>query len=49
MKDNLCFFIRVPFDTDAVLLIQNISMTVIGPAAALRSFSALVQVVVLSL
>ena len=28
MKDNLCFFIRVPFHAHTVLLIQNISMTV---------------------
>lgn len=49
MKDSRCFFIRVPFDTHTVLLIQNISMTVIGPGIALRSFSALVQVVVWSL
>lgn len=49
MRDNLCFFIRVPFETQTVLLIQNISVTVIGPGAALRSFSTFVQVVVVSL
>lgn len=45
MKDNLCFFVGVPFDTHTALLIQKISITVVGPGAALRSFSVLVQVV----